>query len=277
MDLSKLLSDVYAHDHAPAPASPPVSTSDTDGPEWADEARLDEAFAQWVPGPPDDAPAAEREMAETMAGPDDATPSERADALGDPGAGAATEDIAWSWPVSPELAELAGADAPVPGEATGPDLDPAGAGTFDQAEEPLAGAFDLTGAPPADPAATFDAAGDARLTFDPVSDLATFGTFDPDPAPASHAADLAPAGAPDPATMLPSVDATAPVLPGRVTEPSLHDAPAEAPRVRVAPEPVRAWSRSDDDVFPSRNPERKGAEGKGTERKGGRGRLFSRR
>jgi hypothetical protein len=33
------------------------------GPEWANEARLDEAFAEWRPGPPDDAPAAEREMA----------------------------------------------------------------------------------------------------------------------------------------------------------------------------------------------------------------------
>ena len=40
-----------------APAAP-------DGPEWADEARLDEVFATWTPGPPPDAPASEREMAE---------------------------------------------------------------------------------------------------------------------------------------------------------------------------------------------------------------------
>lgn len=54
MDLSKVLGDVYA-DHA---ASTPQAA-----PEWADEAHLDQAFANWTPGPPADAPAAEREMA----------------------------------------------------------------------------------------------------------------------------------------------------------------------------------------------------------------------
>ncbi|MDP9403919.1 MAG: hypothetical protein M3P85_11480 [Actinomycetota bacterium] len=38
-------------------------TSPDEGPEWADEAHLDEVFSTWVPGPPDSAPAAEREMA----------------------------------------------------------------------------------------------------------------------------------------------------------------------------------------------------------------------
>jgi hypothetical protein len=53
MDLSKVLGDVYADDASPRPAAP----------EWADESRLDEAFANWTPGPPPEAPAAEHEMA----------------------------------------------------------------------------------------------------------------------------------------------------------------------------------------------------------------------
>jgi hypothetical protein len=36
-------------------------------PEWADEDVLDQAFAQWVPGPPADAPAAERSMLTELA------------------------------------------------------------------------------------------------------------------------------------------------------------------------------------------------------------------
>ena len=55
MDLSKVLGDVYAG-HAAA-------TTPQNGPDWADEAHLDQAFADWTPGPPADAPAAEREMA----------------------------------------------------------------------------------------------------------------------------------------------------------------------------------------------------------------------
>jgi hypothetical protein len=50
MELSKVLDDVY-------------ETKQGAAPEWADEQRLDEAFAEWTPGPPADAPAAEREMA----------------------------------------------------------------------------------------------------------------------------------------------------------------------------------------------------------------------
>lgn len=38
-------------------------TSPDEGPEWADEAHLDKVFSTWVPGPPDSASAAEREMA----------------------------------------------------------------------------------------------------------------------------------------------------------------------------------------------------------------------
>ena len=56
MDLSKVLGDVYEPEDRPAPAAGAA-------PEWADEQRLDEAFADWTPGPPADAPAAEHEMA----------------------------------------------------------------------------------------------------------------------------------------------------------------------------------------------------------------------
>jgi len=90
MDLSKLLGDLYQRDEVDAPvddsstetapaasaagastpsvsyplAAAPVPDSPPDaGPSWADEALLDEAFASWTPGPPDDAPALEREMA----------------------------------------------------------------------------------------------------------------------------------------------------------------------------------------------------------------------
>ena len=60
MDLSKLLGDVYDND-MPASggrerrAEPPA-------PEWSDEAHLDKVFADWTPGPPAEAPAAEREI-----------------------------------------------------------------------------------------------------------------------------------------------------------------------------------------------------------------------
>ena len=69
MDLSKLLGDLYQSDQSEqteendsARDAEEEPSTRFPGPEWADEARLDEAFASWQPGPPDDAPAAEREM-----------------------------------------------------------------------------------------------------------------------------------------------------------------------------------------------------------------------
>lgn len=46
----------------PAEAADAVTPSG-DSPDWADEAHLDEVFSDWVPGPHESAPAAEREMA----------------------------------------------------------------------------------------------------------------------------------------------------------------------------------------------------------------------
>ncbi len=74
MDLSKLLGDLYETDHTDETDSPSDAMSEAPssrpapGPEWANEARLDEAFASWKPGPPDDAPAAEREMVDRYQG-----------------------------------------------------------------------------------------------------------------------------------------------------------------------------------------------------------------
>jgi hypothetical protein len=49
-DLSQLLGDLYA-DETP-----------TRAPSWSSEEALDDAFSSWVPGPPDDAPSAERSI-----------------------------------------------------------------------------------------------------------------------------------------------------------------------------------------------------------------------
>ena len=67
-----MLGNVYGDD---APAAEAGAAADTTVvtrpvaklPEWADEDVLDEAFAQWVPGPPADAPAAERSMLSELA------------------------------------------------------------------------------------------------------------------------------------------------------------------------------------------------------------------
>ncbi|MDP8974932.1 MAG: hypothetical protein M3N28_00890, partial [Actinomycetota bacterium] len=69
MDLSKLLGDLYETDETDSPPGPMSAEPSTPaGPEWANEARLDEAFASWKPGPPDDAPAAEREVGDGYQG-----------------------------------------------------------------------------------------------------------------------------------------------------------------------------------------------------------------
>jgi hypothetical protein len=59
-DLSKMLGDVYGNDADESPAEPPARPV----PEWSDDEHLDRAFADWTPGPTDDAPAAERKLFE---------------------------------------------------------------------------------------------------------------------------------------------------------------------------------------------------------------------
>lgn len=53
-------------------------------PDWAEDDVLDRAFASWTPGPPADAPSAEREMVKLAVEPD----GERASTGGTPQAGA---------------------------------------------------------------------------------------------------------------------------------------------------------------------------------------------
>lgn len=69
-DLSRLLDDVYSTGPASPPAAPPPTAAEPDLP-WATEESMDEAFADWVPGPAADAPQAERDLFE-LAGVDDA-------------------------------------------------------------------------------------------------------------------------------------------------------------------------------------------------------------
>ena len=91
-DLSRLLGDVYRSGPAAPPAEDTTKTDEetqeepagADGteagedaarpstlsgalPEWADESVLDEAFANWVPGPSDDAPEVERGLLSDLA------------------------------------------------------------------------------------------------------------------------------------------------------------------------------------------------------------------
>ena len=100
MDLSKVLGEVYNPEVQDSPPPPYSESRDPDpvGPEWADDALLDQAFASWVPGPPADAPAAEREMAHLEA------PAPVDDEL------SVTLPVADDWPSSDELV----ADVPTP-------------------------------------------------------------------------------------------------------------------------------------------------------------------
>lgn len=70
-ELSALLGGVYREEGPPPPPAPaPASPRSGRGllPDWADESVLDAAFADWVPGPPADAPSAERSMLTELAG-----------------------------------------------------------------------------------------------------------------------------------------------------------------------------------------------------------------
>lgn len=62
-DLSRLLDDVYGDQGTSVDAAPPEPTPTLTGlPDWAMDSVLDEAFADWVPGPPtatSDAPVAD--------------------------------------------------------------------------------------------------------------------------------------------------------------------------------------------------------------------------
>ena len=51
-DLSRLLDDVYGGPGAPVDTTPPAAPAQLVGlPDWATDSVLDDAFAEWVPGP----------------------------------------------------------------------------------------------------------------------------------------------------------------------------------------------------------------------------------
>jgi hypothetical protein len=64
-DLSRVLGDLYggAGDADQRPSVAPARNfRDATAPEWADDEHLDQAFENWTPGPPPEAPAAEHAM-----------------------------------------------------------------------------------------------------------------------------------------------------------------------------------------------------------------------
>jgi hypothetical protein len=74
-DLSHLLGDVYGDDPDGEPVRrEPAAEQRSAAPDWADDSVLDAAFANWTPGPPPDAPAAEREVLGTATGTTPAAP-----------------------------------------------------------------------------------------------------------------------------------------------------------------------------------------------------------
>lgn len=86
-DLSRLLGDVYgsgSDEDLTDEAAPTRDLADEPvrgtSPDWADESVLDEAFADWVPGPPAEAPDAERSALSDLAA-EAAAPETLAEAL----------------------------------------------------------------------------------------------------------------------------------------------------------------------------------------------------
>ena len=123
-DLSDMLGDVYGDDangkpHVPEPppeaasgAGPaqeapsragPAPEATSTAPAWADESVLDAAFANWTPGPPLDAPAAEREVFAPRVDPASAPPlpDDLAAALSAALVGAPPGDVAVIAPPAP--------------------------------------------------------------------------------------------------------------------------------------------------------------------------------
>ncbi|HUQ40071.1 MAG TPA: hypothetical protein VM030_07925 [Acidimicrobiales bacterium] len=156
-DLSGILGDVYGEDPddnnngngasaAPAPPAqpaPPPRAPQAEAPGWADEEVLDEAFAEWKPGPPEGAPDAEREvfapdpsaMDDDLAaalsaaladvndkgGPDDqpspyAPPAAAAPPAGDDGWVTVTDDDGFGLPTPPAAAPVAPASVAPAGD-----------------------------------------------------------------------------------------------------------------------------------------------------------------
>jgi hypothetical protein len=150
-DLSDMLGDVYGDDAdgervAPEPPAPPrdgspalpeatgplpeaTSRATSAAPAWADESVLDAAFANWTPGPPLDAPAAERDVFAPHVDPASAAPlpDDLAAALSAALVGAPPGDVAV---ITPPAMSAPGMDADptTPAPITDPAASPLGGG-----------------------------------------------------------------------------------------------------------------------------------------------------
>jgi hypothetical protein len=116
-DLSRLLGDVYGTDAVEDHVVEAVPAQELAGelagadlPAWADEALLDEAFADWVPGPPSDAPAAERDALTALA----TEPTEAVLPLPETLAEALPVEAEWFFDVPAETPATVGAVEPAP-------------------------------------------------------------------------------------------------------------------------------------------------------------------
>lgn len=195
--------------------------SPEEGPEWADEAHLDEVFSSWVPGPPAGASAAEREMA------GDNPPLETP--VDDP---IADQDMD---------AALAAALAEAEEEGETPSFAPAShdADSFEGTETTDEPAWEI---PAEDDVAQV---GEPEPT--PPHEPASPSWLDvPETPPAVAPAAVAPRPEPEPA-VAPSV---------MEDGGDLDSAPADEHAFQPAPPPpakvARPWTRTDDDILPGR-------------------------
>lgn len=195
-------------------------TSPDEGPDWADEAHLDEVFSTWVPGPPDSASAAEKEMAGDNP------------RLEIPAEDISDEDMEAA--LAAALAEAEQLSEPDAQDIEAQDIEtaPAARGRPEPSEPASPSWLNVT---EPDPPAASTMAPD--LVFDPEPEPEP--VFDPEPEP-------------DPVLQA----AAEPVLD---PEPQPERAPEPEPVFEPAPPPptgasrvARPWSRSDDDILPGR-------------------------
>jgi hypothetical protein len=140
-DLSDMLGDVYGDDANGEPARPaaeaasgaqPAPKAPSAAPAWADESVLDAAFANWTPGPPLDAPAAERDVFATHVDPASAAPlpDDLAAALSAALVGAPAGDVSVIASPAPSSAGI-DVDHALPGSPGGSeDTSPGGGGSW---------------------------------------------------------------------------------------------------------------------------------------------------
>jgi hypothetical protein len=236
-DLSNLLGAVYgeepsspardADDEAPVRREPPADERGPAVPAWADDEHLDAAFAEWKPGPPADASAAEREVV-----------------------GQTHDDPA---PPLPDDLAAALSEALVATSAQRDDEHPSATDHADDADDAATDHAD--DADDAEPLSAADHTGDidntdvGRAVAPPslspqraaAAELTAASRVDPEPAAA-----FAPPPAPEPAPV-----AVTPVAPVVVPEPASAPAPEPAAQAEVPPG-ARRWDRSDDDILPEK-------------------------